>query len=240
MFVFSPSKQYKSCQVILGKVNIQKVRQPCFTSIAFVVISDDLVINDFVFVEMTDAIVITTIVFAVMSDELVISDFFFVEMVEVFVITTIAFVVTTDPLEVLTIAFVVVADHIQIHSSLFFVNFIFHSIYHLSLYPTMKFFACILSLYILVLVAIPCVDKPEDHTLQKSEITQNTTDNNQNECDQCSPFCTCNCCASPVIQFDFNVQFDSLTFLQKCISPEYVPIFVSPYSGTIWQPPQLS
>jgi len=64
----------------------------------------------------------------------------------------------------------------------------------------MKFFACILSVYILFLSAIPCVDRPEDHSLQRIEVTQNHPESHQHNTDQCSPFCTCECCVSPVIQ----------------------------------------
>jgi hypothetical protein len=103
----------------------------------------------------------------------------------------------------------------------------------------MKIFACILSLYILALTAIPCVDHPEDHTLQKIEITQSATGNHQHEGDQCSPFCTCDCCVSPIIHQDFIVRLDSFSFLLGCFTPEYASAFVSCYSGFIWQPPQL-
>jgi hypothetical protein len=74
----------------------------------------------------------------------------------------------------------------------------------------MKFFATILSLYILLLTAIPCVDHPEDHTLQKIEITQSATDNHQHEGDQCSPFCTCDCCVSPHHSSGFYCQIRQL------------------------------
>jgi len=92
-----------------------------------------------------------------------------------------------------------------------------------------------------VLTAIPCIDQPEDHAAQKMEITQSQGDDQHHEDgDNCSPLCTCNCCASPVIQQDFSIQFDSFSFLQECLSPEYPSAFVSCYSGSIWQPPQLS
>jgi hypothetical protein len=103
----------------------------------------------------------------------------------------------------------------------------------------MKFFACILSLYIMVLTAIPCADKPEDHTLQKSEITQNAGSNHQHDCDHCSPFCTCNCCASPVIQQDIIIQFNCFSLLQEYTSSEYISVFTSDYLSSIWQPPQI-
>lgn len=104
----------------------------------------------------------------------------------------------------------------------------------------MKLLASILSFYILLLTAIPCIDQPEDYTLQKTEIAQNTTDSHQHEGDQCSPFCTCDCCVSPIIQLDFIVRLDSFSFLMGTFSPDYATAFVSCYSGSIWQPPQLS
>ena len=103
----------------------------------------------------------------------------------------------------------------------------------------MKIFAYLLSFVVLALTAIPCVDQPEDHTLQKTEITRNTTDNHQHEDGQCSPFCTCECCASPIIHADFNVSLDSFSFLLGRFSPEYASSLIPCYSGSIWQPPQL-
>ena len=84
-----------------------------------------------------------------------------------------------------------------------FLSFIFAS--------NMRFIACILSFYIMVLTATPCIDRPEDHTVQKMEITQNQgAHQHQKDADHCSPLCTCNCCASPVIQQNFTIQFNVL------------------------------
>lgn len=104
----------------------------------------------------------------------------------------------------------------------------------------MKLFACILSIYIVVLTAIPCIDRPEDSHLQKSEIEGNTANSHQHtEGDQCSPFCTCNCCGTPVIQQYFFVHFDNFTLLQIYNLPEYVSAVTSDYLKSIWQPPQF-
>jgi len=46
---------------------------------------------------------------------------------------------------------------------------------------------------ILTLTAIPCIDEPQDNTLQKVELS-GTTNNLPGDTDQCSPFCTCQCC----------------------------------------------
>ncbi len=103
----------------------------------------------------------------------------------------------------------------------------------------MKIFAYILSFYILVLTAIPCIDIPQDNTLLKIEQSQKATDNHQNESDNCSPFWPCNCCIPPVISQAYTLQFDCYPFSQKHF-PEYKSAFVSSVYTAIWQPPKLS
>jgi len=105
----------------------------------------------------------------------------------------------------------------------------------------MRLIACILSFYIVVLTAIPCIDRPEDNHLQKTEIGGNANTGHQhNDGDQCSPFCTCSCCATPVIYQDFGVQFDGLSFIGKNIFTGYISVFFSSYLSSIWQPPQIA
>jgi len=105
----------------------------------------------------------------------------------------------------------------------------------------MRLVACILSIYIMVLIAIPCVDRPEDNHLQKTEIGGNARNGHQHhDGDQCSPFCTCNCCATPVIYQDFNVQFDSFSVIEQRISTEYTSAIFSSHLSSIWQPPQIA
>lgn len=58
----------------------------------------------------------------------------------------------------------------------------------------MKIFAFILSIIILGLTASPCIDKPVNNELQKTELSQNNTNNHSNDSDHCSPFCNCQCC----------------------------------------------
>jgi len=102
----------------------------------------------------------------------------------------------------------------------------------------MRFFCCILSIYIISLTAIPCIDQPaEDHS-QKMEIGGNEH-HEHHDGDDCSPFCTCNCCVTFVIQQDFSVHFDCFTLLQEYNSPEYTSAFTSDYLNSIWQPPQV-
>jgi hypothetical protein len=102
----------------------------------------------------------------------------------------------------------------------------------------MKIFACLLSFYILFLTAIPCVDKPEDNSVQKTEISPKTTDSHQQDIDHCSPFCTCNCCSSPKIQQELVITFNSFSILQASYSVLSSGNFTSSHIAAIWQPPQ--
>lgn len=103
----------------------------------------------------------------------------------------------------------------------------------------MKIFVFIFSVYILFLTAVPCIDKPEDHTLVKSEISPLTKNPTHQDCDHCSPFCTCNCCSSPKIQQDIILVFNSFELVTE-YSAVYLPGVSASPSTRIWQPPQFS
>ena len=120
----------------------------------------------------------------------------------------------------------------------FFVSNIF-AIYITFIFVTlMKFFACILSIYILVLTAMPCCDKPDKIALQKTEISQKTNDLPCQDIDLCSPFCTCNCCSSPKIQQETIVAFDSTPF-EHIYFAELTVKSGSSVIVPVWQPPRL-
>jgi len=71
----------------------------------------------------------------------------------------------------------------------------------------MKIFACILSIYVLALTAIPCIDLQYNNDMHKTELAQKST-SGQNDIDYCSPFCTCSCCASPIIYQGYSIHFN--------------------------------
>ena len=102
----------------------------------------------------------------------------------------------------------------------------------------MKYFAFILSVYVLVLTAIPCVDVPKDDNLHKIELSNTTSDHHEHDTDLCSPFCTCDCCDSPIIN-NSTIHFTCTPIAQKILT-EYNNSFVSSLFATIWQPPKLS
>ena len=103
----------------------------------------------------------------------------------------------------------------------------------------MKILATILSIYILTLTAIPCIDLPADNILQKIELSQSSRDNHQNETDNCSPFCTCDCCVAPVLPQNTIFEFSFVDFLKYNFS-EYTSVLISSLFVSIWQPPKLN
>jgi hypothetical protein len=102
----------------------------------------------------------------------------------------------------------------------------------------MKIIAYILSLVILSLTVVPCMDKTEDNILRKIDITQNTQ-NHQQDSDHCSPFCACFCCASSITNQANISHLNLIAFSQK-LNTEYLLSFASQDFTSIWQPPKLS
>lgn len=80
----------------------------------------------------------------------------------------------------------------------------------------MKLFAFILSIVVLVLSVIPCADVPEDHSVQKVELSSTTSSHHHSDDDHCSPFCTCHCCQS-----SFFVTHMAVTFSTEIIEISY-------------------
>ena len=101
----------------------------------------------------------------------------------------------------------------------------------------MKYLSGILAIYILVLTAIPCVDGPEDVTSTKVEISQSSSTSHQHDIDHCSPFCTCNCCVTPVTINSAVIKFRIAEIGQFNYPAYHSGFYLSP-SGSIWQPPQ--
>lgn len=101
----------------------------------------------------------------------------------------------------------------------------------------MKFFVCLLSVYILMLISIPCIDRPdEDHIVQTENAS--TCNHHHHEGNQCSPFCTCNCCGTPAIYQDFRITFDGYSYVEKSFFNNYKSAVISCHHSSIWQPPQ--
>ena len=89
----------------------------------------------------------------------------------------------------------------------------------------MRGLAVFLSFYIVLLSTLPCADFVNSNTTSGIEFSQETTGSNHNDIDQCSPFCTCQCC-----QASFYVTYPPILFPSEelgFIHYEYAPDFQS-------------
>lgn len=104
----------------------------------------------------------------------------------------------------------------------------------------MKNIAIILSLYLLTLIALPCIDVQKDIAKHQVELSQqNQDEHHHSDADHCSPFCTCNCCATSLIIQEYIVQSNSFSYHEK----QYFPVSSFSFSdplASIWQPPKIS
>ncbi len=114
-----------------------------------------------------------------------------------------------------------------------------HFLLYLMPNTMMKIFTCILSLYLLMLTALPCIDTPKINTLPVSELSQTPVTNQESNSDQCSPFCVCDCCISPVIYQDCTIQINFFSHSQNHLFA-FTPSPVYSLHFSIWQPPKLS
>ena len=103
----------------------------------------------------------------------------------------------------------------------------------------MKVLAFILSLYVVALTLTPCVDRlPDKHAVNNNMTLPCSEQHHQEGADHCSPFCTCNCCATPVIIQDFSVHFECYPFMRR---QEFANVShqVSSPVIAIWEPPKI-
>jgi hypothetical protein len=103
----------------------------------------------------------------------------------------------------------------------------------------MKYIYLIVSFYVILLTAIPCIDASDCGYIQNSEHGQGAKDeHNDEDAGHCSPFCTCNCCATSVIFQEMPIQLKSFSIIEK----QYIPLstgFFSDPTDNIWQPPKI-
>jgi len=101
----------------------------------------------------------------------------------------------------------------------------------------MRLLALIFSIYILLLTSLPCAEMKDMNHAQNAPVSQRSS--NHDNCGECSPFCTCNCCSTPMVCKIDLVDFEVSTIVRKH-ETNYPALFVTQRSGDIWQPPQLS
>lgn len=104
-----------------------------------------------------------------------------------------------------------------------------------------KFFAFIMAFLVLWLSCLPCGDDAFaiNTSKQKAEtVKKNTSQEEQNHTDACSPFCQCACCPG----FSVNHTLTPISILPIICTKQF-SCYLSPttvnISLPIWQPPQL-
>ncbi|MGC4101026.1 DUF6660 family protein [Ferruginibacter sp.] len=104
----------------------------------------------------------------------------------------------------------------------------------------MKLAALLFSFYLLLLPALPCMDRSECSEARQTTLTAGSAhQQHHHEEEACSPLCSCACCGqvlAPV--WPFKATTCKVLFQkQPYFNPD--PSFASSYNGTIWQPPRL-
>ena len=102
----------------------------------------------------------------------------------------------------------------------------------------MKFFAIILSVFTIALSSIPCDDDVSLVVDSKTVIVENSHNDSHNLVDLCSPFCTCVCCASIVIEPIFDQQTLVTEKISSDLNSSYFFSLKSNYLDRIFQPPR--
>jgi hypothetical protein len=104
----------------------------------------------------------------------------------------------------------------------------------------MKLFAFLMAFLILTLGIIPCADAEGGayDGKAKTELSKTNHPQDDQQQDDCSPFCHCTCCAGSFINRyipGFNITLHYKSKLSNCFSPSELKEISLP----IWQPPQI-
>jgi len=108
----------------------------------------------------------------------------------------------------------------------------------------MKHLSGILSLYLLVIALLPCVDEgfsSEELLGQQSELIDSEHEHDESTKDHCSPFCACSCCQitiRPPASFSMFLGYPPM--LGREIPQMYSHLHGLIDVDKIWQPPRLS
>jgi hypothetical protein len=104
----------------------------------------------------------------------------------------------------------------------------------------MKFLVLLFNLYLLVLPCLPCGDvddcaneKPTTVSLQKGNNPKE-----EHKSDNCTPFCHCACCTSPVTFLTHTIEKNIVTYFIKKNYILQSTQYATNSTDAIWQPPK--
>jgi len=102
----------------------------------------------------------------------------------------------------------------------------------------MKYIAVILSFLTIALSSIPCDD---DITMSEQLVvtSQNSDTHAGDITDLCTPFCTCVCCATIVLEPNIQQDISNLVISTSELNTSYTVSFSCNFLNRIFQPPQV-
>jgi hypothetical protein len=103
----------------------------------------------------------------------------------------------------------------------------------------MKYIVIILSIFTITLSAIPCDDDVANFDADLTVVSTDIQHSSSNSVDLCSPFCTCVCCASVVIQPTFLQESLISENIYSHLNTSYIFSYSSDYLDRIFQPPRV-
>jgi hypothetical protein len=108
----------------------------------------------------------------------------------------------------------------------------------------MRFFAFMLAVIVLVLSCMPCADAAGEciGSAQTTTVAQSLIHNGGIDAcnDNCSPFCSCSCCAGFTISNHQVIIPKMLIFQFKPAYNTYLFAEIVEISFPVWQPPQIA
>ena len=107
--------------------------------------------------------------------------------------------------------------------------------------PPMKFFAFIMSFFLLYLSCLPCSDSKECNIKAEQTVSASTDhQKHKHTSEACTPFCTCSCCAASAFHQPFAKQQALKQIFQSVKYHIQNDSFLSQEFSSIWQPPKIS
>ena len=93
---------------------------------------------------------------------------------------------------------------------------------------------------VLALSCMPCMDDAKNmgSSKAKMEISKSNDQQDHNDTDNCSPFCSCNCCSGFTF-LDTSHQVMNPVFISGETIESYLPPKIIEISLPVWQPPKL-
>ena len=102
----------------------------------------------------------------------------------------------------------------------------------------MKYLYVIFAIFILTVSVIPCVDAHTENNAEL-EFSQEHNSNNENHNEDCSPFCTCDCCSISVINSSVRIFDKEQKSENSIVFFHYSFDYSFEYYFSVWNPPKV-